>query len=191
MSKRIAASFRDPSGFMFNQKGLVYRQINKSYQADYDTLMESGLYERLTKSGAMIAHEEVDKALALIPDLVYKVVKPEPIDFISYPYEWCFGQLREAALLTLAIAKRSLEFGMSLKDASAYNVQHFKGRAVLIDTLSFEIYREGEPWIAYRQFCQHFLAPLALMVYCDVRLSQLMRVNIDGIPLDLASALPR
>ncbi len=189
MSKRIAASFRDPSGFMFNQKGLVYRQINKSYQADYDTLMESGLYERLTKSGAMIAHEEVDKALALIPDLVYKVVKPEPIDFISYPYEWCFGQLREAALLTLAIAKRSLEFGMSLKDASAYNVQHFKGRAVLIDTLSFEIYREGEPWIAYRQFCQHFLAPLALMVYCDVRLSQLMRVNIDGIPLDLASAL--
>ncbi len=189
MSKRIAASFRDPSGFMFEHKGVIYRQINKSYQADYDTLMESGLYERLTRAGAMIAHEEVDAALAPIPKLAYKVVKPDPIDFISYPYEWCFGQLREAALLTLAIAKRSLEFGMSLKDASAYNVQYFNGRAVLIDTLSFEIYREGEPWTAYRQFCQHFLAPLALMVYRDVRLSQLMRVNIDGIPLDLASAL--
>lgn len=189
MSKRIAASFRDPSGFMFEQKGLIYRQINKLYQGDYDTLMESGLYERLTKSGAMIAHEEVDVALAPVPERAYKIIKPEPIDFISYPYEWCFGQLREAALLTLAIAKRSLKFGMSLKDASAYNVQFPKGRAVLIDTLSFEIYREGEPWIAYRQFCQHFLAPLALMVYRDVRLSQLMRVNIDGIPLDLASAL--
>ncbi|MFH1446050.1 MAG: class I SAM-dependent methyltransferase [Chloroflexota bacterium] len=189
MSKRIAASFRDPSGFMFEQKGIIYRQINKSYQADYDTFMKSGLYERLTRAGAMIAHKEVDATLAPVPERAYKIIKPEPVYFISYPYEWCFGQLREAALLTLAIAKRSLEFGMSLKDASAYNIQFHRGRAVLIDTLSFEIYHEGEPWTAYRQFCQHFLAPLALMVYRDVHLSQLMRVYIDGIPLDLASAL--
>ena len=78
---------------------------------------------------------------------------------------------------------------MSLKDASAYNIQFRGGRPVLIDTLSFERYREGEPWVAYRQFCQHFLAPLALMSHTDVRLSQLLRVYIDGIPLDLASRL--
>ena len=78
---------------------------------------------------------------------------------------------------------------MSLKDASAYNIQFHAGKPTLIDTLSFETYKEGEPWVAYRQFCQHFLAPLALMAYRDIRLSQLMRVYIDGIPLDLASAL--
>jgi len=76
-----------------------------------------------------------------------------------------------------------------LKDASAYNIQFHSGRPILIDTLSFELYQEGLPWVAYRQFCQHFLAPLALMAQRDVRLSQLLRVYIDGLPLDLASKL--
>ena len=78
---------------------------------------------------------------------------------------------------------------MSLKDSSAYNIQFKKGRPVLIDSLSFEKYREGEPWVAYRQFCQHFLAPLVLMAFKDIRLHQLLRIYIDGIPLDLASSL--
>ncbi|MHC4714977.1 MAG: class I SAM-dependent methyltransferase [Planctomycetota bacterium] len=78
---------------------------------------------------------------------------------------------------------------MSLKDASAYNIQFEGARPVLLDTLSFEKYKEGEPWVAYRQFCQHFLAPLALMSRRDVRLGQLLRVYIDGVPLDLASRL--
>jgi hypothetical protein len=78
---------------------------------------------------------------------------------------------------------------MCLKDSSAYNIQFRKGKPILIDTLSFKMYQEGQPWIAYRQFCQHFLAPLALMSYKDIRLSQLLRIYIDGVPLDLASSL--
>ncbi len=111
------------------------------------------------------------------------------MSFISYPYEWSFGQLKDAALATLSIQKRALQYGMSLKDASAYNIQFQNGKAALIDTLSFEKYPEGEPWVAYRQFCQHFLAPLALMAWRDVRLGLLLREYIDGIPLDLASKL--
>ncbi len=84
---------------------------------------------------------------------------------------------------------QALEKGMVLKDASAYNIQFIHGKPVLIDTLSFENYVEGTPWVAYRQFCQHFLAPLALMALTDIRLNQLLRVYIDGIPLDLASKL--
>ena len=78
---------------------------------------------------------------------------------------------------------------MSLRDASAYNIQFHHGRPILIDTLSFEATPEGKPWVAYRQFCQHFLAPLALMSYRDARLGQLLRVHLDGIPLDLAARL--
>jgi len=78
---------------------------------------------------------------------------------------------------------------MSLKDASAYNIQFFKGKPILIDTLSFEIYKENQPWVAYRQFCQHFLAPLSLMASRDIRLGQLMRIYIDGLSLDLVSGL--
>jgi ribosomal protein L11 methylase PrmA len=183
----VPGSFRDPSGFLFHRDGRLYRQVNDSYRADYKLLMESGLYRDLTKAGLLIPHEETaELQMARGGSLV---IQPEMIPLISYAYEWCFSQLQDAALTTLVIQKQAVEHGMSLKDASAYNIQFRGCRPVMIDTLSFERYRESEPWVAYRQFCQHFLAPLALMSHTDVRLSQLLRVNIDGIPLDLASHL--
>lgn len=185
---RIAASFRDPNGFIFKQDGILYRQINQSYASEYSLLMESGLYARLIKAGLLIPHKE-SSVPPVEPVQGFKVIQPEYVPFISYPYEWSFGLLKEAALATLSIQKRALKAGMTLKDASAYNIQFVGGRAVLIDSLSFDIYHEGEPWVAYRQFCQHFLAPLALMAYTDIRLNQLLRVYIDGVPLDLASRL--
>jgi hypothetical protein len=185
---QLSASFRDPSGFLFSRGGVLYRQVNRKYEQEYARLMESGLYEKLVKAGLLIPHVEVDQDPAA-PDSVYKVIQPERVPFISYPYEWSFGQLKDAALATLSFQRRALKVGMSLKDASAYNIQFVRGKPTLIDTLSFEIYKEGQPWVAYRQFCQHFLAPLALMALKDVRLNQLMRVYIDGVPLDLASDL--
>ncbi len=183
-----AASFRDPSGFLFTRDGVLYRQVNQHYAEDYRLLMDSGLYAALVKAGLLVRHEEVPQ-LPAAPELAACVLQPERLPFISYPYEWCFGQLKDAALATLAIQKKALEKGMSLKDASAYNIQFRNARPLLIDTLSFERYVEGQPWTAYRQFCQHFLAPLALMAYRDVRLGQLLRLYMDGVPLDLASCL--
>lgn len=185
---QLSASFRDPSGFLFSRDGVLYRQVNYRYQQEYVRLMESGLYEKLIKAGLLIPHVEVDQMPAE-QETSYKVIQPELVPFISYPYEWSFGQLKDAALATLSIQRRALKLGMSLKDASAYNIQFVRGKATLIDTLSFELYQEGQPWVAYRQFCQHFLAPLALMALKDVRLNQLLRVYIDGVPLDLASGL--
>jgi hypothetical protein len=187
-SEKVPGSFRDPNGFLFTHGDALYRQINKLYSQHYDLLMTSGLYARLIKEGLLIAHEEV-KETPVDQANAYKVIKPEKVAFISFPFEWCFNEYRDAALCTLAIMKRALDHDMVLKDASAYNIQFYQGRPVLIDTLSFEKYVEGLPWVAYRQFCQHFLAPLALMSYTDIRLSQLMRNYIDGIPLDLASIL--
>ncbi len=184
----IPGSFRDPAGFIFYKDGRLYRQVNNVYKENYDLMMGSGLYEDLVNAGLMVSHEEATVAPAG-PMTAYKIIRPEKIPFISYPYEWSFSQLKDAALATLKIQKRAIGFGISLKDASAYNIQ-FKGYSpILVDTLSFEKYREAEPWIAYRQFCQHFLTPLALMSLRDIRLGQLMRIYIDGIPLDLASAL--
>ena len=185
---RHPGSFRDPSGFLFDRSGELYRQVAASYAADYDLLKRSGLYEGLTDAGLLVRHDEVEDRTGL-PDDTYKVLRPDRVPFISYPYEWCFSQLKTAALASLEIQKRSLKCGMSLKDCSAYNIQFQDGRPVFIDTLSFEQHREGTPWVAYRQFCQHFLAPLVLMSYTDVRLSQLLRTFIDGVPLDLASVL--
>jgi ribosomal protein L11 methylase PrmA len=184
----VPSSFRDPSGFLFRRNGIIYRQVNPNYKVNYDQLINSGLYKDLISDELLIPHKEVSIQYAM-DSRAYKILRPELITFISYPYEWCFSQLQDAALTTLEIQKRSLNFGMSLKDCSAYNIQFRKGRPVLIDTLSFEQYHEGRPWVAYKQFCQHFLAPLALMSYRDIRLNQLLRIYIDGVPLDLASSL--
>ncbi|NJD59459.1 MAG: SAM-dependent methyltransferase [Anaerolineales bacterium] len=186
--QRLGASFRDPSGFLFQRDGILYRQINHVYREQYDLLMSSGLYARLAGAGLLIPHREVDTA-PVDPLAASRVIQPELLPFISYPYEWCFSQLKDAALATLYIQNLALQAGMVLKDASAYNIQFMDGKPILIDTLSFERYREGEPWVAYRQYCQHFLAPLALMAHRDIRLGQLLRVHLDGVPLDLASAL--
>lgn len=184
---RHSASFRDPSGFIFTDRNTLYRQVNHSYRKEYDRLMASGLYDELVDEGLLLPHEEIKYVGSQTE--AYKILKPELIEFISYPYEWSFSQLKDAALHTLKIQKTAMKHGMGLKDASAYNVQFHKGKPIFMDTLSFEIVDKPKPWVAYRQYCQHFLAPLALMSYVDISLSKLLREYIDGIPLELASRL--
>jgi ribosomal protein L11 methylase PrmA len=188
--ERDDASFRDPSGFVFRRDGAVLRQVNRRYASEYEQLMSSGLYEKLVSKRWLIPHEELADQPA-DPDH-FRTLRPERIDFLSQPFEWSFSQLKDAALLTLRIQREALACGMTLRDASAYNVQFQRGRPIFIDTLSFGHYQEGEPWVGYRQFCQHFLAPLALMSRRDIRLQRLLVTHIDGVPLDLAaSLLPR
>lgn len=182
------ASFRDPAGFVFLEDGVLKRAVSPCFKENYDHFMSSGLYRRLVDRRLLVTHEEIDNDSSAY-DKVYRIIRPEVVPFISYPYEWCFSQLKGAALTTLKALKTALEHGMILRDASAYNVQLSRNAPVMIDTLSFEKYREGEPWKAYHQFCRHFLAPLALMAFKDARLNQLLRVYIDGIPLDLASSV--
>lgn len=188
ISSREAGSFRDPSGFVFTIGDCIYRQVQTSYSSEYDLLMASGLYTALTTAGLLIEHTEDSLDLAESQG-AYRILRAERIPFISYPYEWCFSQLKDAALATLEVQKLAVSHGMSLKDATAYNIQFRNGKPVFIDTLSFERYTEGRPWVAYRQFCQHFVAPLALMTHTDIRLGQLLRTNLDGVPLDLAARL--
>ena len=153
----IDSSFRDPSGYIFNKDGKFYRVVNNNYKENLDCFEISGLYEILLEKGQILSYKKVsDTKIDSIKD-VYKVIYPEQLEHISYPYEWCFSQLKDAALLTLDIQEESLKHDMSLKDASAYNIQFHHGLPVMIDTLSFEKYKEGEPWVAYKQFCQHFL----------------------------------
>jgi hypothetical protein len=184
----ISSSFRDPAAQVYIIDGVVYRQINEPGYNDYNKLMKSGLYERLVSLGYLIPHTEVKKELAADSRAI-TVIKPEKVNFISYPYEWSFSQLKSAALLTLEITKVALEFGMTLKDANAYNIQFHHGKPIFIDTSSFESYKEGSPWTAYYQFCKHFLAPLSLMSKVDIRMGALIKQYIDGIPLDLTSKL--
>lgn len=184
----IPSSFRDPSGFVFEQEGEIYRQVNQSYKEDFDALNSSGCYDRLVQQQLLLPHEVIANNFSGTPDC-YLTLKPERLAYISYPYEWCFDMLKDAALLTLTIAKECMQHGMMLKDATPYNIQWHSNRLVFIDSLSFEKYDAAKPWVAYRQFCESFLAPLLLMHYKKYPLHQLFLAWPEGIPLPLTSSL--
>lgn len=191
-----SSSFRDPDARVIKQGEQFYRIIFNSYKANYDQLINSGLKEELTSLGVLVSEKELsDISFLKLEELrttIYKVLQPEVIPFISYPYEWSFSQLKAAALLTLEIQKRALNKGMSLKDASAYNVQFVNGKAQMIDTSSFEAYAQDEPWVAYGQFCRHFFGPLLLYKHNKAELVRLSQIYLDGIPLSVISkCLPK
>jgi hypothetical protein len=186
----LGSSFRDPAGYVFEQDGRLKRMVTEHGREEYRKLLSSGLYTRLSEERLLIPHDEEPRSPSW-PEGAQAVLLPEIIPFISYPYEWSFGQLRDAALVTLQIQKLALEHGMSLKDASAFNVQFRGPNPVLIDTLSFQT-NDGGPWPAYAQFCRHFLGPLLLMRHVWSYAGSMLRAALDGFPLDFVSAaLPR
>jgi len=184
---RDPGSFRDPSGFIIYENDKVYRIVNKSYQKHYDHLMNSGLYECLAKDNWLVSHlENNDKSRTQDQ---YRILDVQKIFPITYPYEWSFSQLKDAALLTLDIQKKCVEYGMTLKDATPYNIQFRDNAPIFIDTLSFEMVENNFAWKPYRQFCEMFIGPLSLMSYKDPRLNKLLISFINGIPLPLINKL--
>lgn len=181
------ASYRDPSGFIFEKEGKLYRQVNKIFKADFDYFINSGCYESLVKKEYLVPHQTLNENLTGTENW-YTTLQPEPVPFISYAYEWSFEMLKDAALLTLNILKEALSFGMILKDATPQNIQWHQGKFIFIDTLSFEKYNDS-PWVAYRQFCECFLSPLLLTYYSKKPLGNLLLTYPDGIPLEIAQSL--
>ncbi|MEM7086137.1 MAG: class I SAM-dependent methyltransferase [Bacteroidota bacterium] len=179
------ASFRDPSGYIFHDGDTLRRVVNPIYFPQYHKLRDSGFFQTLIKKELLIGHEETAASEESI------ILTPEPIPFITNPYEWSFEQFKHAALLTLQIQKYALTKGFILKDASAYNVTFHKGKPIFIDTLSFDFYEENTPWRAYKQFITHFFGPLVLAKYHGTEIFKMLQTHIDGLPVKLiASLLP-
>lgn len=182
--KQINGSFRDRSGYVWSDGQDILRTINASYAQHWNHASDTGFMTKAVADGSIIPFEEIGTAPGS-----WKTLRVEKIPFVSYPYEWSIGQLKDAALLTLRLQSLALENGLVLKDASAYNMQFRGVSPVFIDLLSFECDHDGKPWSAYRQFCMHFLAPLALASYVDLSCGALSKLWIDGIALDLASKM--
>jgi len=181
MEERQAISYKDPYGFVIKKKDGFYRYITHQYKQEYDHLINSGLYEDLVHRKLMIPHKEVD--VVTNSEAYYKEIYPQQILFFNYPFEWGFSQWREMLLAYIAISKKALAKGMILKDATPYNFTFHNGRCIIIDTSSFEFYREGESWKAYRQFCEEMFAPFALMYYRGSMWAKLYGNSLTGLPL--------
>ena len=191
-------SFRDPSGSVFQHEGGVYRTVNPIAAAAYEFSRDSGCLDKLLKKKWIPSWSEVDTAdwgkfqlhkhFEITPTYV---LKHEKVPFISYPYEWTFQQLKDAALRHLEIQLEALKHQVALSDSSSYNMQFVGPRPIHIDLLSFRPYVEGEIWVGYDQFCRHFLYPLLFEAYTGVQFNSLLASNLEGIQvLDLYKLLP-
>jgi hypothetical protein len=176
-------SYRDRNGAIWYRGHEVFRGISSKALADWEALSKAPFFAALTQAGALVATERVE-GMAEAASGWAAVLRHERIPFISYPYEWAFGMLRDAALLHLDLMLQALDAGMILKDASAYNIQWRGAEPVFIDIPSFERLEEGAPWVGYRQFCELFLYPLMLQAYKGIDFRPWLRGALDGIPAD-------
>ncbi|MDA0071942.1 hypothetical protein OFR75_01140 [Brachyspira hyodysenteriae] len=183
------SSYRDPSGWVFTYNNEIYRTINSIYKENYDFFISCGLYEELVSKEYIVPHVEIEqnKLDIVFNDNVYKVIKPKKNKVYNISLRMELSQLKDAAILTLKILRIALKYDMILKDASSYNIQFHNGKPIFIDTLSFEKYSGENTWMGYNQFSKHFISPLLLMSYKDVRLNKLLISNIDGIDIDLTN----
>ena len=177
-------SFRDPESRVFYSGDGVFRALSDDGLSDFRALASTKLYERFAGDGRLVETNLLEGADGLPEGLVKEaagVLEHERIPFVSYPYEWPFSMLKDAALLQLDLLLAALEEDLVLKDSSPYNVQFKGAKPVFVDVGSFERLREGEPWVGYRQFCMLYLYPLMLQAVKDVAPHPFLRGAIDGI----------
>ena len=189
---RDPASYRDPAGHVHVIGRKVYRSILPAGVEQYTAARDSGFLDLATRNGRLIEGREVAPAVLgdEAPNAVHVLEHPR-IEFISYPYCWSFDGLQAAGLLTLDLHLDALEHGLTLSDASAYNIQFLGPRPIFIDYLSLMRYEEGQVWLGYRQFCEHFLNPLLLTAKTGVAFQPWFRGSLEGIPsADLGAVLP-
>lgn len=177
-------SFRDRQGRVFYSEGRVFRGLSATAAEAWKRVAASAFFPHYVHEGKVVGTRE-----AALPETLLRELAPhwvlalehDRIPFISYPYEWSFSMLRDAALLQLDLTLAALAEDMILKDASAYNFQWRGSQPVFIDVASFEPWVPGDPWVGYLQFCQLFLYPLLLTAYREIPFQPLLRGSIDGI----------
>ena len=182
LAKLDQGSFRDPSGQVYEHNGRIFRTVNEAARGSYEASRDAGVIADLSAKRRLVQCDEV--AASAWPDSIPRaayLLEHQRIPFISYPYEWCFGELKAAALHHLSLQLELLERNFVFSDASAYNVQFIGSRPIFIDTLSLRPYREGEFWQGHRQFCEQFLNPLLLRSLFGVPHNAWFRGSLEGI----------
>ncbi len=176
-------SFRDPDTRIFHRDGGVFRALSERALADWRQLANTRFFPRLTGQGRLVGTRETNGREALPEPAApwAAVLEHERLPVVSYPYEWSFGMLKDAALLQLDLTLAAIDEGMTLKDATPFNVQWIGSRPTFIDIGSFTVYEPGDPWAGYRQFCETFLYPLLLQAYRNIPFQPRLRGRLDGM----------
>lgn len=177
-------SYRDRNGRVFYHDDKVYRTLSHEGLKEWENVSKANFFKKAIADRTIVESIQIkEKDLqSLLPDKDWQgILNHELIPFISYPFEWPFGMLKDAALLHLRLLLDALEEDFTLKDASPYNIQWIGTKPIFIDVLSFKKWTQGEPWIGYNQFCQLFLFPLFLQAHKNISFQPWLRGYIKGI----------
>lgn len=184
-----SGSFRDRNNRVYDDGNRIVRGISTEALANWNALSKEPFFRGLLESGKIIGTRLLP-ADEVAGDAAWPAyLEHERIPFLSYPYEWCFDMLKDAALLHLDLIEKAIEADWTMKDATAYNIQWLGSRPVFIDVPSFEPYVPGSPWVGYRQFCMMFLYPLMLQAYKGIGFQSFLRGDLEGIEPSIASNL--
>lgn len=189
MSRPDPGSFRDPLSRVFIAEGAAWRGLSAEGLADFEAFAATTTYQAAVADGRIVGTLAVEPDDAPIDGTWAGALRHENIPVVTYPYEWTFSMLRDAARLQLDLARSALAEGILTKDASSYNVQFLGPRPVFIDLGSFERVRAGEPWPGYRQFCELFLNPLYVQALAEVPFHALLRSSLSGISPSTTAAI--
>lgn len=189
---REPGSYRDTAGFIVNHQNNIYRVITDLGVERYQSVRQTPVINQLIKKQWLLDETIIPAEQAKQISQQAAVLLQHPkLSFVSYPYEWTFSALKQAALRHLQIQIYALKNNISLVDATAYNMQFIGANPVFIDHLSFAPYQAGEYWIAHKQFCEEFLNPLLLKAYCDIDFQTIYRGSNRGVSTEmLATLLP-
>ena len=189
-------SFRDPAGRVYlvaaeDGGSRVVRGLDRTAAAAMGRLLAEPFFRRAMESGRVARTALLDAAdpaaRSVAEDGWAAAVEHEAVEFVTYPYEWSFSMLKDAALLQLSLVDEAARSGWLPKDATPFNVQWRGARPVFIDAPSFEPWRDGEYWRGYRQFCAMFLAPLLLTAHLGAPFQPLLRSALEGLPPEEAA----
>ncbi len=176
-----AGSFRDPGSRVFHRHGEVYRVLDQRSMQNWETLAATRFFAEGVDAGTIVATEPAVGVETIDGDEWAGVLQHERIPVISYPYEWTFSMLRDAAMLQLDLLVAALAEDMILKDSTPFNVQ-WRGRTpVFIDIGSFEPLIQGDIWVGYRQFLAQYLYPLMLTAHVGIPFQPWLRGQPDGL----------
>jgi len=178
-------SYRDDVARVVKKEFGWHRYVFNSYKDEYDHLIRSGLYKDLIEKDLLIPHEQVE--IDVSDPNVYKLIRPKQIQFQSYPFEWSYRQWRKSMLAFLEINLIALKYGMILKDGTPFNFYLINGKSLLLDTSSFMFFKKNDFWVAYLQFCEEFLSPVALMHFNGLNWGTITRTNLRGLHLAFVS----
>jgi SAM-dependent methyltransferase len=197
MTRRLASSFRDPSGRLVLLDGRAIRFVNTEGRETFQAAWESPSVREFMERGRIVASRVVEsdeaeqlRALAAKRGLdlahdVEVVLEHEHLVLPTYPYEWSPQMLYEAGILTLDLSEALLAEGLGLKDATPYNVLYRGHSPVFIDFLSIERRNPHDAtWLPYAQFVRTFILPLIASREFGISLNQIFSVHRDGLEPD-------